>query len=100
MQKKQLSEKEGVPRSRRKFVRNICSTALAAAASTTIPTVATAAAKGTKWSSTFDWVCVGSGAGGCGAAIFGHDKGFKTLLIEKSDTVGGLTSQSGGSVWM
>jgi hypothetical protein len=37
---------------------------------------------------------------GCSAAIFGHDKGFRTLLLEKADRVGGLTTQSGGTLWV
>ena len=52
------------------------------------------------WSATVDWVCVGSGAGGCGAAIAGHDQGFTTLLVEQSRLIGGVTAGSGGILWV
>ena len=52
------------------------------------------------WNETVDWVCIGSGAGGCGAAIAGHDQGFSTLLVEKSPWIGGVTAQSGGILWV
>jgi 3-oxosteroid 1-dehydrogenase len=42
------------------------------------------------WTSSYDWICVGSGIeGGVEAAIFGHDRGFKTLLLEESALVCG-----------
>jgi pyruvate/2-oxoglutarate dehydrogenase complex dihydrolipoamide dehydrogenase (E3) component len=34
------------------------------------------------WSSTVDWICIGSGAGGCAAAIAGQAQGFTTMLVE------------------
>lgn len=49
---------------------------------------------------TVDWICVGSGIGGCAAAIAGHDRGFHTVLLEKSSTIGGTTAQSGGILWV
>jgi 3-oxosteroid 1-dehydrogenase len=52
------------------------------------------------WSTTVDWICIGSGAGGCGAAIAGHDQGLSTLLIEQAPRIGGLTAQSGGILWV
>jgi succinate dehydrogenase/fumarate reductase flavoprotein subunit len=52
------------------------------------------------WNATVDWICIGSGAGGCGAAIAGHDQGFSTLLVEKSPWIGGVTAQSGGILWV
>ena len=52
------------------------------------------------WSSTVDWVCVGSGVGGCGAAIAGHDQGFTTMLVEQSPLIGGITAGSGGILWV
>ena len=52
------------------------------------------------WNETVDWVCIGSGAGGCGAAIAAHDQGFSTLLVEKSPWIGGVTAQSGGILWV
>ena len=55
---------------------------------------------GTAWSSTVDWLCIGSGAGGCAAAIAGHDQGFTTLLLEHSPCIGGITAHSGGLLWV
>jgi 3-oxosteroid 1-dehydrogenase len=52
------------------------------------------------WNATVDWICIGSGAGGCGAAIVGHDQGFSTPLVEKSPWIGGVTAQSGGILWV
>jgi succinate dehydrogenase/fumarate reductase flavoprotein subunit len=39
---------------------------------------------------------MGSGAGGCDAAIAGHDQRFSVLLVEKLPWIGGVTAQSGG----
>lgn len=48
----------------------------------------------------FDFVVVGSGGGGMTGAITAHEYGLKTLLIEKTDKIGGTTSVSGGGVWI
>jgi 3-oxosteroid 1-dehydrogenase len=53
-----------------------------------------------KWDGVYDWICVGSGFGGCSSAIAAHDRGLKVLVLEKYDLIGGVTSQSGGSVWV
>jgi hypothetical protein len=53
-----------------------------------------------RWSSTVDWICVGSGIGACAAAIAGHDLGFQTVLLEKTPLIGGTTAQSGGILWV
>ena len=45
-----------------------------------------------RWSATVDWICVGSGIGGCAAAIAGHDHGFTTVLLEKTPLTGGTTA--------
>lgn len=71
--------------------------AIAAAAG--IPALA-AQDGGGKWAATADWISIGSGLSGCAAAIFGHDKGLKALILEKSGNIGGLTTQSGGSLWV
>ena len=86
--------------SRRRFVKQLGGgTALAAA--TGLGSVGCQTAGGrVNWSETFDWICVGSGFAGCSAAIFGHDQGFQTLLLEKADRVGGLTTQSAGTLWV
>ena len=88
-------------RSRRKFIKNLGGAALGAAAVSTVPTIAGAAqGSATGWSATYDWVCVGAGEAGCAAAIFGVDKGFKTLLVEKEAVVGGETTQSAGILYV
>lgn len=46
-----------------------------------------------------DWICIGSGAGGCAAALAGHDRGMSTLLVEGAGQLGGMTSSSGGILW-
>ena len=94
-------KKDGVMKSRRKFIKKLGGAALGAAAASAVPTIAGAAqGSATGWASTYDWVCVGSGVTGCTAAIIGHDKGLKTLMLEKLDVVGGAaTAISGGVVW-
>ena len=50
--------------------------------------------------SEFDVVVIGSGAGGLTAAILAHDKGSKTIVLEKSNKLGGTTSISAGVIWI
>jgi 3-oxosteroid 1-dehydrogenase len=52
------------------------------------------------WDMEADVVCVGSGAGGLGAAITAHDHGASALVLERSDKVGGVTAFSMGEVWV
>jgi 3-oxosteroid 1-dehydrogenase len=52
------------------------------------------------WDLEADVVCVGSGAGGLGAAITAHDHGASALVLERSDQVGGVTAFSMGEVWV
>ena len=52
------------------------------------------------WDDEFDLVCVGSGIGGCAAAIGGTDAGLRTAIVEKSPRVGGQTAWSQGIVWI
>ncbi|MDX1495965.1 MAG: FAD-dependent oxidoreductase [Salinisphaeraceae bacterium] len=52
------------------------------------------------WDHEYDVVVVGSGAGGMTAALSCHDKGLKTLLIEKDRVYGGTTAVSGGGIWI
>ena len=49
---------------------------------------------------TYDVVVVGSGAAGMVAAITAHDRGLKTVLLERTDKFGGATAASGGMVWI
>ena len=48
----------------------------------------------------FDVIVVGSGAGAMLAAIRASDEGFKPLVIEKADLVGGTSALSGGGIWI
>lgn len=46
-----------------------------------------------------DLVVLGSGIAGCAAALAGRALGMDVLLIEKSQQLGGMTTQSGGVIW-
>ena len=52
------------------------------------------------WDVEVDLVSVGSSSGGLAAAIVGHDMGLSTILLEKSDALGGGTALSGGVLWI
>lgn len=52
------------------------------------------------WDHSVDLLIVGSGAGAMAAAITAHDRGGKTLLIEKTHLYGGSSAMSGGSLWI
>jgi succinate dehydrogenase/fumarate reductase flavoprotein subunit len=52
------------------------------------------------WDDEYDVVVLGSGAGGMTAALVSAIEGMRTLLVEKSDHVGGTTARSSGSVWI
>lgn len=47
-----------------------------------------------------DVIVLGAGAGGLAAACVAAAEGLETLLVEKSDFVGGTTAVSGGMVWI
>jgi len=51
------------------------------------------------WDEEYDFVVLGSGAAGLTAALVAAIEGMRTLLIEKSDYIGGTTARSSGSVW-
>ena len=53
-----------------------------------------------QWDDEVDLVCVGSGIGGCAAAIAGAEAGLKVTLLEKSYKLGGTTAWSYGIVWV
>ena len=53
----------------------------------------------TTWDEEFDFISVGSGAGGLAAAIAGADAGLRPLVLEKSPRLGGNTVWSYGLVW-
>lgn len=50
-------------------------------------------------SSQYDFIVCGTGAGGLSAAVFAALKGWKVLLLEESQYVGGTTALSGGTTW-
>ncbi len=47
-----------------------------------------------------DILVVGSGAGAFVAALTAHINGAETILIEKSDKIGGTSAMSGGGIWI
>ncbi|MCE7796572.1 FAD-binding protein [Sphingobium sufflavum] len=53
-----------------------------------------------QWDIEVDLVAIGSGCGGLAAAITAHDLGLKSLVLERSDEVGGVTAYSMGEVWI
>jgi len=53
-----------------------------------------------RWDEEYDFVVLGAGAGGMTAALVAAIEGMRTLLIEKTDQVGGTTARSSGSVWI
>ncbi|MGM0579550.1 MAG: FAD-dependent oxidoreductase [Bacteroidota bacterium] len=53
-----------------------------------------------KWDFETDVLVVGTGGAGLTAAIVAHDQGANTMIIEKSDKVGGTTAVSGGVIWV
>lgn len=52
------------------------------------------------WDTSADFVSVGSGLGGCAAAVAAADSGLEALVLEKSAMLGGSTSYSYGILWI
>ena len=52
------------------------------------------------WDEVFDVVVMGSGAAGVSAAIAAQHRGVKTLVLERSDKLGGTSAVSGGVPWI
>lgn len=48
----------------------------------------------------YDVIVVGTGAGALMGAIRAADEGLKTLVIEKTELVGGTSAISGGGIWI
>jgi 3-oxosteroid 1-dehydrogenase len=89
--------------SRRKFVKNLSGGALAAAVGSSLSSLGhprLGVGADDEWTDSYDWICIGSGFAGCASAIAAHDKGIKAIVLEKYDMIGGVTSQSGGSLWV
>lgn len=53
-----------------------------------------------EWDAEFDFVVVGSGAGGMAAALTAADAGLSTVIVEKGKRFGGSTAISGGGIWI
>lgn len=52
------------------------------------------------WDEELDLIAVGSGIGGCAAAIAAAEAGLTVALLEKSPRLGGATSWSQGILWV
>jgi 3-oxosteroid 1-dehydrogenase len=52
------------------------------------------------WDLESDVVVLGSGIGGLAAAITAHDHGARSIVLERTDQVGGVTALSLGEVWV
>ena len=52
------------------------------------------------WDHTYDYVVVGSGAGGLLSGLIAADRGHRALVIEKEPAWGGSSAYSGGGMWM
>ncbi|MCB2079233.1 MAG: FAD-dependent oxidoreductase, partial [Novosphingobium sp.] len=52
------------------------------------------------WDLEVDLVSIGSGIGGLSSAITAHDEGLSTVVLERSEQVGGVTALSQGQVWI
>jgi succinate dehydrogenase/fumarate reductase flavoprotein subunit len=53
-----------------------------------------------QWDEEYDLVVLGSGGAGFTAAVVGTVEGMRTLLIEKTDFLGGTTAYSAGTCWI
>ncbi len=52
------------------------------------------------WDEVFDVVVMGSGAAGVSAAMAAQHRGVRTLVLERSDKLGGTSAVSGGVPWI
>lgn len=81
---------------RRNFLGSVTA---AAAAGLAVPGIAMAAKAPAKWDKTVDFLIIGTGFAGLGAAIQGHEDGIKDILvIDKMPTAGGNSIINGGAV--
>jgi 3-oxosteroid 1-dehydrogenase len=53
-----------------------------------------------QWDMEVDVVVVGTGGAAFAAALLAQDNGAKTVMLERSDKIGGTTSVSGGALWV
>jgi 3-oxosteroid 1-dehydrogenase len=52
------------------------------------------------WNHEVDLLVLGSGAGGLSAAVTGANEGLTTLVLEKTEYLGGTTAYSAGTTWI
>ena len=52
------------------------------------------------WDDEVDLLVLGTGAGGLAAAVTGADEGLSTLVLEKTEFLGGTTAYSAGTCWI
>ena len=52
------------------------------------------------WDEEVDLLVLGSGAGGLSAAVTGAHEGLATLVLEKTEWLGGTTAYSAGTCWV
>ena len=52
------------------------------------------------WHEEVDLLVLGTGAGGLAAAVTGAAEGLSTLVLEKTELLGGTTAYSAGTCWI
>src|SRR6478735_1770258 len=52
------------------------------------------------WDEQVDLLVLGTGAGGLAAAVTGANEGLSTLVLEKTELLGGTTAYSAGTCWI
>jgi 3-oxosteroid 1-dehydrogenase len=52
------------------------------------------------WDEQVDLLILGTGAGGLAAAVTGANEGLSTLVLEKTELLGGTTAYSAGTCWI
>src|SRR4051812_41605829 len=52
------------------------------------------------WDEQVDLLVLGTGAGGLAAAVTGANEGLTTLVLEKTELLGGTTAYSAGTCWI
>ena len=53
-----------------------------------------------RWDDEVDLLVLGTGAGGLAAAVTGANEGLATLVLEKTEFLGGTTAYSAGTSWI
>ncbi len=53
-----------------------------------------------RWDEQVDLLVLGTGAGGLAAAVTGANEGLSTLVLEKTELLGGTTAYSAGTCWI